>query len=71
VKKGVNTAAMKSPRDASQERRRIVIEYYEQHKLEFNSKVDAAYQIFEKHLVSVKYSTIYTWLDRHIRKIET
>lgn len=49
--------------------RATVVDYYEQHKGEFQSKVDAAYRIYEQRLVPYKYSTIYTWLDRHIRKI--
>jgi len=49
-------------------RRNAIIEYYERHKDEFKSKADAAYRIFEKRLVPVKYSTIYTWLDEHIRR---
>jgi len=61
-------------RPHSQERqqngRTTVIEYYERHKTEFGSKVDAAYRIVEQKLVPYKYSTIYTWLDRHIRKIK-
>ena len=52
-----------------QDGRATVIDYYEKHKGEFQSKVDAAYRIYEQRLVPYKYSTIYTWLDRHIRKI--
>lgn len=66
----MHAAATKRWRDKPQEPRRIVIDYYEQHKVEFKTKTDAAYRIFEQNLVPVKYSTIYTWLDRHIRKIE-
>lgn len=62
--------AAKRSGDTADEQKRIVIDYYEQHKDEFTSKADAAYRIFEQNLVPGKYSTIYTWLDRHIRKIK-
>ena len=55
-------------RDEAGDDKKKVIGYYENHKNEFKSKADAAYQIFERKLVSVKYSTIYTWLDKHVRK---
>ena len=67
--KRIHPAAKKRSQDTAQEERETVVAYYEKHKGEFKSKTDAAYRIFKQNLVSVRYSTIYTWLDKHIREI--
>jgi hypothetical protein len=55
-------------REQSRVSKKLVIEYYERHKSEYANKADAAYRIFREKLVPYRYSTIYTWLDEHIRK---
>lgn len=68
--KNIHATSSKETRLMLQESAKIAIEYYEYHKTEFKNKTDAAFRIFEQKLVPVKYSTIYRWLDRHIRKIK-
>ncbi len=67
----MTTTRRQHSQERQQDGKATVIDYYERHKTEFGSKADAAYRIFEQKLVPYKYSTIYTWLDRHIRRIKT